>query len=105
MSKKSTVKDVKEAIGVSKRKFADLNRQELRQTPTGKALKDEMTLEELGLNTGAMLYFKDRGLQIGWSTVFLCEYAGPLAVYMWIYTRPWLFYGDISPAQATGISI
>ena len=103
MSKKSTVKDVKEAIGVSKRKFADLNRQELRQTPTGKALKDEMTLEELGLNTGAMLYFKDRGLQIGWSTVFLCEYAGPLAVYMWIYTRPWLFYGDISPAQATGI--
>ena len=42
-----------------------------------------------------MIYFKDRGLQIGWSTVFMAEYAGPLAVYLWIYTRPWLFYGEV----------
>ena len=42
-----------------------------------------------------MLYFKDRGLQIGWSTVFMAEYAGPLAVYLWLYTRPWLFYGEL----------
>ena len=100
LSKKSTIRDVKEAIGILKRKYADLNRQELRQEPTGKALKDEVTLEELGLNTGAMLYFKDRGLQIGWSTVFICEYAGPLLVYLWITTRPWIFFGDIPASQA-----
>jgi hypothetical protein len=47
--------------------------------------RDEDTLESLGLNTGAMLYFKDRGLQIGWTTVFLTEYAGPLFVYLWFY--------------------
>ena len=85
---------------MAKRKYSDLNRQELRQEPKGKPLKDEVTLEELGLNTGAMLYFKDRGLQIGWTTVFLAEYAGPLIVYLWISTRPWLFYGDIPAAQA-----
>merc|ERR1711990_1163402 len=98
ISSKSTIKDVKEAIGLAKRKYADINRQELRLEPKGKFLKDEVTLEDLGLNTGAMLYFKDRGLQIGWATVFLAEYAGPLLVYMWIYTRPWLFYGDTAGA-------
>jgi len=100
LSSKSTIKDVKEAIGLAKRKYADINRQEIRLEPKGKFLKDEETLEGLGLNTGAMLYFKDRGLQIGWGTVFLAEYAGPLFVYLWVSTRPWLFYGEIPEAQA-----
>ena len=51
-------------------------RQELRLEPKGKPLKDEQTLAELGLKTGAFVYFKDRGMQIGWVTVFLAEYAG-----------------------------
>ena len=86
-------------------------RQELRLEPRGKPLKNEDTLDSLGIKTGALLYFKvhrqfcfilqfqgtsnifqtfnlvatdgsiqDRGLQIGWTTVFLAEYAGPLLV-------------------------
>ena len=101
LPKGSSIKDVKEAIGNVKRQYRDINRQELRSEPKGKALKDDTTLAELGLNSGAMLYFKDRGLQIGWTTVFLSEYAGPLLVYLWISTRPWLFYGDIPASAAT----
>ena len=63
--------------------------------PKGKALKDNTPLSDLGISSGQMMYFKDRGLQIGWTTVFLSEYAGPLLVYLIISTRPWLFYGDI----------
>ena len=37
---------------MAKRKYADINRQEVRLEPKGKFLKDEVTLEELGLNTG-----------------------------------------------------
>ena len=43
---------MKEAIGLAKRKYADINRQEIRLEPKGKFLKDEETLEGLGLNTG-----------------------------------------------------
>ena len=38
--------------------------------PSGaKALNDEQTLESIGLDKGGVLYFKDLGPQIGWSTV------------------------------------
>jgi len=100
ISKSSTVKDVKEAIGNVKRQYRDINRQELRMEPKGKALKDDTPLSDLDINSGAMLYFKDRGFQIGWTTVFLSEYAGPLLVYLWISTRPWLFYGDIPASNS-----
>ena len=45
-----------------------------------------------------MLYFKDLGIQLGWSTVFLCEYAGPLVVYLLFYLFPFAFYDSI-PAK------
>ena len=44
-------------------------------------------------------YFKDLGPQISWKTVFLVEYAGPLILYLWIYQRPWIFYGDITKSK------
>uniref|UniRef100_A0A0K2TWN1 very-long-chain enoyl-CoA reductase n=1 Tax=Lepeophtheirus salmonis TaxID=72036 RepID=A0A0K2TWN1_LEPSM len=91
----NSVLDLKKAIARENKKFKDVNRQELRLEPKGKFLKDDEILSNLGINDGSMLYFKDRGLQIGWTTVFLSEYAGPLFVYGWIYTRPWLFYGDM----------
>lgn len=36
------------------------------------------------------------GPQIGWSTVFMAEYAGPLLVYLIFYTRPSVIYGAAS---------
>jgi len=95
-----TVADLKRNIASKKPKYRDINRQELRLEPKGKSLRDEDTLESLGVQTGALIYFKDRGLQIGWNTVFLCEYAGPLLVYLWFYGHPWLAYGDLDPAPA-----
>jgi len=65
----------------------------LRMEPKGKALKDEDSLEALGFKSGGKIYLKDLGPQIGWTTVFLAEYAGPLAVYLWVYTRPRILYG------------
>jgi len=94
-----TVGDIKSAIAAKKPKYRDIHRQELRLEPKGKPLKDEDTIKALGLNTGALIYFKDRGRQIGWKTVFLAEYAGPLLVYLWFYKRPWLAYGEATVNQ------
>ena len=37
--------------------------------------------------------------------MFLSEYAGPLLVYLWFYTRPWLAYGDLDPATTAPLSL
>ena len=58
---------------------------------------DSDTLASLGLHSGAKLYLKDLGPQIGWVTVFLAEYAGPLVLYLWCFSRPWPLY-DVGAA-------
>lgn len=65
----------------------------LRTEAKGKTLSDSTPLNKLELNKGRELHFKDLGPQIGWSTVFLCEYAGPLLCYMVSYLRPAILYG------------
>lgn len=69
------------------------HRQAIRLEARGKTLKDSDTLDSLNLRSGSKVYVKDLGPQIGWKTVFLAEYAGPLAVYLWFYIRPGYFYG------------
>jgi len=98
----TTIGEIKKAIGAAKQKFKDINRQEVRAEAKGKGLKDEDTLGNLGLtDKNLVLYFKDRGIQIGWTTVFLSEYAGPLLVYLMFYLRPSLIYGDTSKAEVS----
>lgn len=75
----------------------------MRLESKGKALKDTDTVKSLQLKYGSKLYFKDLGPQIGWKTVFLTEYAGPLAVYLWLYQRPWIFYGDLPDAKVDSV--
>ena len=81
------------------KKTANVNRQSLRLDAKGKSLSDSETIKSLSLKTGGKLYYKDLGPQIGWKTVFLLEYAGPLVVYLWLYQRPWLFYGNVDTSN------
>uniref|UniRef100_A0A8B9IV96 Steroid 5-alpha reductase C-terminal domain-containing protein n=1 Tax=Amazona collaria TaxID=241587 RepID=A0A8B9IV96_9PSIT len=55
--------------------------------PKGNSLRDEEILQHLPVGTTATLYFKDLGPQIGWTTVFLIEYTGPLFIYFLFYFR------------------
>ncbi|XP_032681159.1 very-long-chain enoyl-CoA reductase isoform X1 [Odontomachus brunneus] len=90
----TTIEEIKTQLHELK-KAPYVLRQSLRLDAKGKALSDSETVKSLSLKTGSKLYFKDLGPQIGWKTVFLIEYAGPLIVYLWLYQRPWLFYGEV----------
>ena len=63
----------------------------------GKLLKDDATLGSLGDDV-ATLYFKDLGPQLGWITVFLAEYSGPLLIFPLFYARPAFIYGAAAAA-------
>lgn len=88
----TTILDIKREVHANCKKYYP-DRQSLRLEPKGKALKDEDTLDSVGIKNGGRLYLKDLGPQLGWSTVFICEYAGPLFIYLIFYKRPWIFYG------------
>ncbi|KAJ1523826.1 hypothetical protein ONE63_010384 [Megalurothrips usitatus] len=89
----TTVAEIKKEV--QKSKGLSIHRQAVRLEVKGPILKDEESVKNLGLRSGSKIYVKDLGPQIGWKTVFLAEYAGPLIVYLWIYfQRPWIFYGD-----------
>ncbi|XP_066547832.1 very-long-chain enoyl-CoA reductase isoform X2 [Amia ocellicauda] len=68
------------------------SRQALKLDPRGKALKDDEILQNLPVGTTATMYFKDLGPQVGWTMVFLAEYAGPLIIYLLFYFRlPYIY--------------
>lgn len=97
----ATISELKEAIHKQLKKVPHPDRQSLRLEVRGKAVKDSDTLQSLNLRDGGKLYLKDLGPQIGWKTVFLAEYAGPLAVYLWFYQRPSIFFSNPAPISTT----
>lgn len=88
----SQISDIKKSISKVKSALYP-DRQSIRLEARGKSLKDTDKVKDLGLKNGSKLYVKDLGPQIGWSTVFMAEYAGPIFVYLIFYARPSLFYG------------
>lgn len=93
VDKSATIGQVKKLIQKQKSGLYP-ERVALRAEVKGKNLSDSTQLskiDQLGKNN--QLFFKDLGPQIGWSTVFLAEYAGPLFCYMITYFRPAIFYG------------
>lgn len=91
-----TILDVKRAFNVQK-SYLYPDRQMFKLDTTSKPLKDEELLVNLKPNdsdgNALKLYFKDLGPQVGWTTVFLTEYAGPLFIYLIFYFRPAFIYG------------
>lgn len=94
----SNVKTIKDIIHQKYPKY-NPNRQSLRLEPKSKSLKDEDVLNNLSLGNGNSLYFKDLGPQIPWSTVFYCEYSGPLIAYLLFYFKIIDVYGDNGKAR------
>ncbi len=91
----STISDVKRQYHALKTdKYPDRQQWKAGQERKDKALKDDVTLESIRVGDGGILYFKDLGPQIGWTTVFLTEYAGPLLVYLPFFFRLPFIYGQ-----------
>lgn len=59
-------------------------------TGDGSVLPDTLSLAESGFAPESTVWVKDLGPQIGWRTVFVIEYAGPLIVHPLVYAWPGL---------------
>lgn len=98
-----TVKDIKVQISKLLQQKLKITQQSIRNSIKGKDIKDNASIAGAGLKDGKV-YVKDLGPQISWSLVFLCEYLGPLVVYLIFTTRPWLFYGPSSNFQPMSLT-
>jgi very-long-chain enoyl-CoA reductase len=100
-------------VGVNRQRYVILNEEFWPEADKkGKVKKpammdDSKTFEVYGITEdklkGAVLNleFKDMGPQVGWQTVFLLEYFGPLPMHAIPYFLPQLVYGE--PAKRTPI--
>lgn len=63
-------------------------------TEDKKVLDGDKSLKEQGILDQSTIYFKDLGPQIGWRTVFMIEYGGPLLIHPIFYYATQLIYGQ-----------
>lgn len=93
LDENKSISDVKKAVALQKPNLYE-TRQSIRPESTGKNMKDDVKLNTLNISSNHVtLFLKDLGPQVGWTTVFLTEYAGPLLIYLIFYFRPELIYG------------
>lgn len=63
---------------------------------------DRKQLSAYGITNGATLEYKDLGPQIGYRTVFVTEYAGPIALMALYASRPSFIYGASASSAELG---
>ncbi|CAO3623495.1 unnamed protein product [Mucor hiemalis] len=77
------------------KKFSKYSPERQRLTTEDKKVLDtDKTLSEQGITHASTIYFKDLGPQIGWRTVFMIEYAGPLVFQPIFYYFGKYIYGS-----------
>ncbi|KYQ94029.1 synaptic glycoprotein SC2-like protein [Tieghemostelium lacteum] len=91
---KSTLFDIK-----NKSSKFNVNRIKL-STGDRKSLEDSKCVNDYQLKENDTLLYKDLGPQIGWSTVFVAEYAGPLLLYPVFYYFAPIIYGLDRPKHS-----
>lgn len=62
----------------------------------------DTTVHATGLRDQSTIYVKDLGAQIGWQTVFIIEYAGPIIIHpLWLALRPYIY--SAAPQNASEV--
>ncbi|KAK6382382.1 Very-long-chain enoyl-CoA reductase [Exophiala oligosperma] len=60
----------------------------------------DTTVYATGLRDQSTIYVKDLGAQIGWQTVFIIEYAGPIIIHpLWLALRPYIYPAALQNAS------
>jgi very-long-chain enoyl-CoA reductase len=91
VTEKTTVQEFKRLYAKKFPKYYP-ERQRYTIPETNKPLEEGKTLGDYGLKEGSVVLFKDLGTQIGYRTVYIIEYFGPLLLYPVFYLFPSLFY-------------
>ncbi|KAI9012937.1 3-oxo-5-alpha-steroid 4-dehydrogenase-domain-containing protein [Gaertneriomyces semiglobifer] len=90
----ATVADLQRAIH---RQYSKWYPDRQRLTYENKPLDRSAPLSKYNISANDTITFKDLGPQIGWTTVFLLEYLGPLVIHLLFYFFPSVFYPGTKP--------
>lgn len=88
---------------ISKLKNININRIRLEKDKL--VLDKDAPLKKYDLRDNSSLVFKDLGLQIGWKTVFIIEYLGPMIIYPAFFFFPNLFYPSYPDHPKTNVQM